>query len=169
MPTYRFYDTDYDGIADYDITGEAYRILLNTCFKYAHTVALHVSPNYQKDLSCILPYQIPVTEAVHNQYSVYSLVDVQDHTILHPYTIMHFVLSPEVKTYLYKQTDHLWGWTFWHKNNNPDDPCFFRKDESVFFSSVIHDGVCTLYPQENEDVSEILKDSRWILSNTAEE
>lgn len=161
MSEYYFYDTDYTGFAEYDITGNAYKTFLDICFRYAHSVSFYVSPNYRKDLSEILPYQLPISENIKKLYPNYTEADSRD---LWPksYTIMHFTLTPQVKDFLCRQTDHLWGWTYWLGNEeNPDDIYFFRKDESVFFSSTIHEGECTLHPRENEDVSAIINNGVW--------
>ena len=37
MKTYRFYDTDLYGNEEYDIKGENYTELLNTCIKYSRS------------------------------------------------------------------------------------------------------------------------------------
>ena len=34
MSEYYFYDTDYTGFAEYDITGNAYKTFLDICFRY---------------------------------------------------------------------------------------------------------------------------------------
>ena len=161
MPIYTFCQTDGAGFTNYDISENAYKTLLDICCKYAYSVAFHVSPLYKKDLSEILQYQIPVNDDIKKHYSPYKLVNPKDPTAQYPYQIMHFVLTMQVKDFLYKQTDHLWGWTYSWGNQNPDDLCFFRKDNSILFSSTIHDGECRLYPKKGEDFSLVISSNNW--------
>ena len=44
---------------------------------------------------------------------------------------------------------------------NPEDPAFYRKDGTPFFSTTIHEGYFTINADENEDISEILSKRDW--------
>lgn len=44
-----------------------------------------------------------------------------------------------------------------------EDVAFLRKDGSIFFDSIFHEGEYSIYPQENEPVGEILQYGHWLL------
>jgi len=44
---------------------------------------------------------------------------------------------------------------------NPEDPAFYRKDGTPFFSTTIHEGYFAINADENEDISEILSKRVW--------
>lgn len=48
---------------------------------------------------------------------------------------------------------------------NPEDPVFYRDDGSVFFSSIIHDGKCFLFPTDSENISDIVSSDHWVHKN----
>ena len=53
------------------------------------------------------------------------------------------------------------GWGY----KNPEDPCFYRKDGSALFSSIIHEGELKLFYQDDEDITELLPKARWKFKN----
>jgi len=162
MKKYVFYDSGIDGTEEYDIAGESYQLLLSLCFQYCHTVSFCLSMDCKADLSPIEEFRISVTPFVKENYQHYGLFHQQDVNLESNYRIVHYLLSDEVKKFVQKCADSMFQWTFAWGNHLPDDPCFFREDGSVFFSSLIHEGECTLTPRENENISEIIEDERWI-------
>ena len=62
---------------------------------------------------------------------------------------------------LLKTTNHIFSWLNGWGYENPEDPTFYREDGSLFFTSTIHEGECTLFVRD-EDVSEILANKLWI-------
>ena len=157
MALYKFYDTDEAGSQVYDIRGARYQQLLEACFRHCTSVSLCVHADANVDLLSIEPYCLPVTPQVKAQYGHYGSAPAESSA----YRIVHYVLAPEVKRFLKTRAEGIFQWTYAWENENPDDPAFFRPDGTVFFSSVIRDGVCTLYPREGEDISLILSDPRW--------
>ena len=62
-------------------------------------------------------------------------------------------------------SDAVWnkrGDSFKSYNYEPaQDLIFYRIDQTVFFRSVTHEGECWIYPNENEDVSDIIDKPGW--------
>lgn len=162
MNVYTFYDTDVTGRETYDIIGSAYEQLLKLCFQYCTSVAMCIYLNANVDVSAISPFQIKVTPEVKKHYHHYGQFSSGDCNVRGTYKLVHYSLTPEVKAFLLSRANSVFKWTYAWGNNNPDDLVFFRHDGTAFFSSVIHEGECTLSPQYNEDVSIIIDDPRWL-------
>jgi hypothetical protein len=165
MNIYKFYDTDITGREEYDIIGSDYVQLLNTCFQYCTSVAMCICLGADIDVSEISPFQIQVTPEVKKYYHHYGHFRFGDCNTIGTYKIVHYSLTPEVKAFLFSHADSVFKWTFARGNNNPDDLVFFRHDGTAFFSSVIHEGECTLHPRDNENISIIVSDPRWLHRN----
>lgn len=156
---FKFYDTDVLCEADYDIDGGDYRTLLEVCFRYCTTVSMRVT-----DESVVVPakleqFRISAMQSAIKVYHHYypEKGNKQAFDEIHQYH-----LTPEVKDYILKVTDSIFKWICNWEYKNPEDIAFFRKDGSPFFVSIVHDGVCTLEPRENEDVSNIVS-KNWML------
>ena len=162
MALYRFYDTDAAGTKTYDISGARYRQLLGTCFQYCTSVAMCVHQDVNADFLSIESFALPVTSRLRVQYGHYGSFAADDRNETKTYQLVHYVLEPEVKRFLLTRADGIFQWTYAWESENPDDLTFFRPDGSVFFSCRAREGVCTLSPAEDEDVSLILSDPRWI-------
>lgn len=162
MALYKFYDTDVTGTELYDISGARYRQLLEVCFRYCTSVAMCLYVDANVDLLAMESCSLPVTSRVRQQYTHYGRFTEDDYNHNHTYRLVHYALEPEVKRFLLSHTDGIFKWTYAWENENPDDLSFFRPDGTAFFSSVVHEGECTLSPIEGEDVSDILHDPRWI-------
>lgn len=162
MTIYTFYDTDFTGREIYDIIGTDYEHLLGVCFQYCTSVAMCLYLGANIDVSGIRPFQIDVTSDVKKHFQHYGHFLSGDCNESGTYQIVHYSLTPEVREFLLTRVDSVFKWTFGWGNNNPDDLVFLRSDGSAFFTSVIHEGECTLSPRENEDVSTIIDDPRWL-------
>lgn len=162
MKSYRFFDTDANGTADYDITGAQYRRLLDVCFQYCTTFSVIIMPGcFTQSISDWEIYRIPVTPSVQLAYRHYGKPSAEALSKVGSYEIFHYRLTPSMKQMISKQTNSLFSWVSGWGYNNPSDPVFYREDGSIFFSSLIHEGECTLSPIESEDVSQIISDGLW--------
>ncbi|MBP5208801.1 MAG: hypothetical protein J6330_10145 [Clostridia bacterium] len=68
----------------------------------------------------------------------------------------NFVLSYG-SLFAYWENDHGGGYNFEPAQNL----AFYRDDQTVFFDSVTHEAECRIYPNENEDVSDIIGRRGW--------
>lgn len=161
---YKFFDTDITGQAEYDIAGVQYQNLLQSCFRYCATVAVIVSLTCTEGIRSWEPYRIPVTPSVRGVYAHYGLP--MDGTTARTdfYEIRHYALTPQMKRELLNHATSLFQWTCAWGYHNPDDLSFYRPDGSVFFSSLVHEGECTLYLRENEDLSDVISQGNWTLA-----
>lgn len=163
MKIYKFYDSDITGQAEYDISGEQYHRLLQSCFQYCATVSVIVSLNCLERIRTWEAYRIPVTPEVEKVYSHYGLPTDGSTSKTDFYEIRHYILTPQMKRMLQDYTTSLFQWTYAWGYNNPDDISFYRSDGSVFFSSLIHEGECTLFLNEKEDLREVISQGAWVL------
>ena len=155
MTSYDFFDTDKTGEPSYDLAGSEYNNLLTKCFEYCTSISFIVISNHISIPSALLPNQLPVTPTIQKEYERYrdSNPEVR---------IFHFHLSTNVYQAISGITDSIFKWIDGWGNKNPEDPIFYRADGSIFFSSVIHEGKCSLFPREDEDVSSVLDNPLWI-------
>lgn len=163
MAIYKFYDSDNTGHGDYDITGDCYRILLETCFKYSSTVSFLVLPKCTDRIEEWEKYRIPITCFVQNAYRHYGPVFPDKPNQIGDYEIRHYRLEQGLQNLLISHVDSVFKWICGWGYNNPNDPTFFRQDGSVFFFSTIHEGECTLLPNKNETVSHIVTGEHWVV------
>ena len=161
MRIYKFYDTDLTGQEDYDIAGDQYKNLLKLCFKHSSTVSVIISPNYVDNIQSWEKYQIPVTPNVQNVYYHYGQPSSENPNKIGHYEIRHYRLDGGLQDLLISHTDSIFKWTYAWGYNNPDDLAFFRPDGSVFFSSIVHEGECTLSINEGEEVRGFISDDYW--------
>lgn len=161
MALYKFYDANTAGTRLYDICGTRYRRLLKACFRYSASVAMCVHVDAEKDLQCIASFRRKVTPPIVAHYTYYGDFTQEDTDQTNTYRIVRYLLTPEVKRFIMNRTDSIFQWTYAWGNDNPEDLAFFRPDGTVFFSLCSQKGVCTLNPEEGENVSRILMDPRW--------
>lgn len=162
MIRYNFYDTDPMGCEEYDIAGSDYCTLLETCFHYCTTFSLLVDlqcENSSMLIANLEKYRLPVTDEVRHVYDHYGQFEGDK---LRNYEIRHYDLTDTVKREILAVTDSIFKWICGWGYNNPADPAFYREDGSVFFCSLIHEGVCTLSPREGEDVEQVIGGKMWI-------
>ena len=149
------YDSDDPDIL-YDITGEDHRIFLETCFKFCAVVSFQFTDNDALDAQHrneLEPFRIEEPEWVRSlpENSLWTETE----------NIYYFRLCPELLEVLQTISDGLFHWLDGWGYCNPENPTFYREDGSIFFSSEIHDGICTLAPYDNEDVSRVLSIKKW--------
>ena len=169
MKSYCFYDSDESGYVDCELVGEEHQQLIKTCCKYCTTMAfVFTGPDqlgqFQAELA---PYEIlPPTAIGEDDYPLgfSKIFRFQADGSLHRWSshTKFYRVCPELCVLLLSITDSLFSWLDGWGFCNPENPTFYRSDGSVFFSSVIHEGVCTLNVRDDEDASEIIRNPLWI-------
>ena len=176
MKTFCFYDSDwfYGGNGDVKnhIQGVEFRKLLEACFRYCSYVALSISAKSEERFKKLLsPFEIAVPEAIAQDvypqaYEACRWGRTKDGKsfpeIVSISNIRFYRACPDLLNVLYSISDSLFTWLDGWGFCNPENPTFYRSDGSVFFSSVIHEGECTLHVHDDEDVSEVIKNPLWI-------
>lgn len=163
MRKFTFYDTDSTGQAEYDICSAEYAELLNKCFQYSYAFSVLLdlrAPNAALPFANLEQYRIPVTENVKKIYDHYGYFEEDT---CNGYEIRHYLLCEDVKKAIIHVTDSIFKWICGWGYTNPTDPVFYRKDGSVFFCSLIHEGVCTLVVTEEENIDTVIQESMWRL------
>lgn len=150
MTPFYFYDTDLTDKMELDIAGEAYFTLMKTCFRNCDRVAFRLTTSCDLPEAALVPLPETAREAYRSHYSEQSIVQ----------QACCFYLTSEVQTYLMKRADSLFAWNG-YADNNPEDPVFLRPDDTVFLSTLIHEGACILMPREAENVQPILSSALW--------
>ncbi len=157
MSYYSFYDTNvFDGCnEEYDIQGEKYVDLIKLCFKHSKFFSFVVYGQNQRAILQGIPeelslYEIEADDFVINNYRRYFGA-----------IIKCYIACPASYELLIKMNDSIFKWISVAGHTSPEDLAFFRKDSSIFFSSVIHEGECMLFPRDCEDVSSVLNNDHW--------
>ena len=161
MSLYKFYNTDISGTRVFDIHGIRYKQLFQACFLYSSTVVMCVPVDTDIDMQHLAPFCRKLTPLIKARYAHYGDFTQEDTDRTNTYRLVRYLLTPEVKRFIRNRTDSIFKWTCTRGCENPEDLTFFRPDGTVFFSLRIREGVCTLSPEEGEDISLILKDPHW--------
>ena len=161
MSTYKFYDTDKSGFAEFDIDGEHYLKLLEVCFKYSSSFSWRVCGNDIVEPEGIKKFQIPITDNVLHAYGHYYK-HIDDPQLSQ---IRHYKITNETIDTFSSVTNSIFKWITDWVHTNPEDPVFYREDGSIFFSVIVHEGECMLFPNINEDISDALKFGNWVKCN----
>ncbi len=150
---YKFYDTDVEGLEDYDIAGEDYRTLIEICCKYCTTFSLIATNKNSELLEKLKIYEVEKNEKITHVFTHYGNGYIP---------VKYYKVSSALCQTILSNTKNIRSWINGWGLTNPEDPTFYREDGSVFFTSTIHEGECTLMIKD-EDVSEIISDPRWNL------
>lgn len=156
MNIYDYYDTDELGNLEYDLCGDEYLLLLRICFMYSTSVSFIICSSSVPELSSVHRDRGLVPLYVQKNYRNYSIQVSQ---------IRHYRLTAQVQEAICKVTNSIFSWIDGWGHHNPEDLIFYRSDGSVFFSSTVHEGKCSLYVDENEDVSALISNEHWIQRN----
>lgn len=159
MARYQFYKANIADTGLLDIRGTHYRRLLQACFRYSASVAVCMPVDANIDTQRIATFRRKVTPQIRMQYAHIGNFTEEDTDQTNTYQLVRYLLVPAVKSFIMNRTESIFAWS--KEKGNPEDLTFFRPDGTVFFSVRTHDGVCTLNPEEDEDVSRILSDTRW--------
>ena len=161
MKYYTFYDTNILGDCneEYDITSDDYIELLKICFKYSASFSFMITKNDSLTIKESLPnelekYRIYADDYVLNNYNRYMDLKRNIHC---------YQACPETFDLILKINDSIFKWINGWGNKKPEDLAFFREDGSIFFSSIVHHGECSIYPRDNEDISSVLSSGNWYL------
>ena len=158
MKIYNFYDTDPTGWEEYDISGEDYKELMRTCCKYSKTMSFIIlDPDVVSYLNELEKFNVEKDDNIIDEKVRYGRPGQK----IQPYR-KYYRVCPELCELLISMTDSIFKLLLGWGQTNPDDPTFYRADGSVFFSSIIHEGEITLYPRDDEDVSNIVSKPHWI-------
>lgn len=160
MKKYVFYDTDITGQEEYDIAGEDYRELIQICCKYCTIVSLRITHAETSFVNELEKYRIPKDKNITFVYKHYYGISSKN-----PTEVKFYRICPELYELLLKISESVFKWIYGWGYTNPEDPAFYRSDGSVFFSSIIHEGECTLTPINGENISKIIEKGHWISSD----
>lgn len=149
---YKFYDTDITGLKEYTIIGEDYKNLMKVCCKYCTTLSVIVTNTNSDFLKKLEKYAIEKSENISFEFTHYGEISGK---------IKYYKVSPELYQTIITNTNDMFCWINAWDCENPEDPTFYREDGSVFFTSTIHEGECTLFVK-NEDVSKIVNNPNWL-------
>lgn len=147
--TYYFYDTDETGTAEYDLSGDAYRELMELCGKYCAVMSF-LDRTHGKKWDAIDAYRIPIPEYVSAVYRRHYALDDEAQVV------QCFRLSDKVLRCL---ADHADG--VFDRNCGVEDLAFFREDGTTFFTCISHEGECILTPRDSEDVEGLVSNGQW--------
>lgn len=143
---YRFLDHDDDNCLELSIEGKDYAKLIETCFEYSAYFSFNIGFLRRNGIES----NIPKPYKVYEQYRHLAICD----------DIAVIECSEAAKQYLLHNVNELFEWIDWHKN--PEDLTFYRHDGSIFFWSLIHEGVCCIVERDDEDVSGVVKNHGWV-------
>lgn len=145
---------------DYDIQGESFRKLIETCGKYCEYVSFwyfHANDEKRQHYSELAPFLTQTPEWGKKFLVPYSY-DPSGHSDI---AVRFYKVCPELLETMLKISDKMFTWLDGWDCGNPEDPTFYRSDGSVFLDTVVHDSQCVLSPREGEDVKDILSAETW--------
>ena len=168
---FKSWDDDWDHV--YDIQGGSFRKLIEACGKYCEYVSFWysgVKDDKRQHYSDFAPFWVKVPEwgkrkfqslssilpeSMKAQSTLYDLYGADNYKR----RVCFYKVCPELLEIMLNNTDQLFTW--YHDDDNPEDPTFYRSDGSVFLDTVVHDGQCVLSPRAGEDIREILSAETW--------
>ncbi|MBQ3073351.1 MAG: hypothetical protein IJD19_01585 [Ruminococcus sp.] len=153
---YRFRDTDDTGWDEYDIEGEDYRELIDTCCQYCSIVSFDIYPQYED-----AEYLIQIQKYMIKREDTYRVVSEEFGSYITGTDKRYYRVCSEMSDLL-KKEKNIFSW-LWEENNpfHFENLTFYREDGTVFFESITHEGECYLYAKETEDVSKIVSNQLW--------
>ena len=158
MQKYEYYNYNYYGDENigYKFPKSAYRDLLKACFEHSSFFSVRImgikaADKIPQELD---KFRIATSERVLELYGIRTIYDGDSYATQE---IRCYKLSAEVCDFILNFTDDLFEWNYVCGDENPEDPMFFRNDESVFFYSSIHDEYCYLLVKPNENVDSIIQ------------
>ena len=157
MSVYQFRDTDYSGTEELDICGIDYENLIRTCAEYASTVSMRIISSENPCIQQLERFRLHETDPIEYVYGHYYARD--DRRAVHE--IRYYRLCPEAIEVLLSISDSIFKWISAWGYHNPEDLAFYREDGTVFFDSIVHEGVCNLYPRTGEEVQRIVQSEGW--------
>ena len=144
-----FYFLDYDDGCRMDLTiaGQDYIDLIMTCFRYSSFFSLAFASEEieQRVMSSISPFrrQVLYEGKYRRKFCCF------------------YWCTDKAKQFLLTTATDLFEWIEFDDHNNPEDLVFYRDDDSVFFWSETHEGICALCNHAGEDVSVVTSKAGW--------
>jgi len=162
---YTYYDYDPVSKEEFDIIGEDYIELMKLCVKYSKTVCFRkfIHLEYNSHIPERLEkYRLQINEnTIKPYYGNYRHSCFKTLTDEAKEQLYLLELSEEVIEWLLSITNDVWDWDRGADKLLPEDPVFFREDDSVFADSIIHNGEFSIYPRDGEDVSSVVTKDHW--------
>lgn len=155
MRCYKFYDTNLNGDADYDIAGKEYIELIDFCCQNA----------------CVLSFSYPnESKKLFKQIENFKIRTEESYS-LQGYNNSYYKICLEVSDFLKNNSPSFFEWVCWKNGEfraSAEDLVFFRADGTILLSSDTHNGKITLRPRD-EDVSKIVSNPLWIEEKNKQE
>lgn len=151
-----FYDWDPYTNEEFDLCGDAYKVLIDFCFAYSKTISFlgdydYTIPSWLKNYEIDQPKEITV-----------SFFELGMGKVNREELNLHFYRTcPEIHNWMLTSAKGIFEWLDGWGFHNPENPIFYREDGSVVFCSVVHDGELCLQYREDEDVSNVLSSAPW--------
>lgn len=158
MNIFIFYDTDCNGEEEYDVFGEEYRTLIKVCCKYCDTLSLRITHFDTSFVNELEKFAIKKSNENITVYQHYYGTNIESQSLSE---IRFYKISKELEELLLSISDSIFKWIYGWGYTNPEDPVFYRRDGSVFFYSIVHEGKCVLMPQPNENIEPIVLNKYW--------
>ena len=142
---YYYLDHDDEPYRELGISGEDYAHLIGTCFRYSTHFSFNIGFLRRKSIEPGLP-------APYKTIDKCLLPALCDDIAILP-------CSEKTKEYLLHTVGDIYEWI--DRNGHPEDLIFYRQDGSIFFWSMIHEGVCCLTERPDENISGIVQNPDW--------
>lgn len=155
MKIYNFYDTNIYGDQNdnYNIEGKDYERLIDFCCKYCAFVSFEMTGEDIQLFEALEKYRVDTP----------TVTATDENQLFYPRrTARFYMVCPQVNALLKKNAKSIFEWINGWGYKNPENPAFYRKDGSIFFCSEIHEGWCTLMPNDDEEVEEVISDPKWL-------
>ena len=158
MKIYKFYDWNLTDDEESSLDEEAYQKLIKFCCDICEVVSFIIikpsicSKKIQESLkkfSILPPKNITYKFRYYNINGEWNGISA----------VQYYRVCPELCQLLLTSASSIFDWIGY---TYPEDPTFYRNDGSVFFTSTTHEGLLTLMPREDEDVSDIISYTGWI-------
>ena len=144
-------------------TGDDHRTLLETCCRHSSFFACCYPVDEKisgEDL--LAPFQITEPDSIPQDilpHLPYCIKGGKEYPMRY---YKFYRVCPELCDQLANITDSVYSWINAWGYHNPEDLYFYREDGSLFFEAIVHEGECTLYPREGEDISKLLTLGNWV-------
>lgn len=161
MRIYYFDDCDpHNEDITLDIRDEAFRDLINSSMHYCTSFSIDLHDSYHiKDaiINRLKDFEI------NDQKIIQKVLEHKDNHLVPPeqgFMRHYYWLNSKTNQLIFQLQDSLFDWNLYSKYKMPENITLYRSDNTVFFTSITHEGFAYLYLRENEDMSQII-DNQW--------
>ena len=145
MSYFAYFDRDYfRNAGHYPLVGDHCECLLRLCFEYSSVVSFLFRGSDSTALSPIEKWKVPATNT--DDRLVYKTSDA----------VLDVMIS---------WTTYLFECPAIDSQVCMEDPVFYRADGTIFFEAITHEGECSIYPRNNENISALFGFGHWLLMN----